>query len=118
VVTLSDLSKIIGERLRNIRKEKGLSQEELAHLSTLHSTYIGQLERGEKNATLESIEKVTNALEITLEELFRFIQPTKVGHETSTLIQIINRLQGRSIIDQQTVLKLLDLVLDWKDETK
>lgn len=48
---MSDLAKLIGERLRNFRKEKGLSQEEVAHLSSLHSTYIGQLERGEKNAT-------------------------------------------------------------------
>lgn len=115
---MSDLAKLIGQRLRNIRKEKGLSQEELADLSSLHSTYIGQLERGEKNATLESIEKVVHALEITLEELFRFIQPTKASHESSTLFKIVNRLQGRSNIDQQTVLNLLDLVLDWKDESR
>jgi transcriptional regulator with XRE-family HTH domain len=115
---MSDLPRVIGERLRNIRKEKGLSQEELVHLSSLHSTYIGHLERGEKNATLESIEKVSCALEITLEELFRFIQPTKEGQDLFTLSQIVNRLQRRSIEDQKTVLKFLDLVLDWKDESR
>jgi transcriptional regulator with XRE-family HTH domain len=51
---MSDLAKIIGERIRNFRRERGLSQEELAHLASLHSTYIGQIERGEKNMTLES----------------------------------------------------------------
>jgi transcriptional regulator with XRE-family HTH domain len=115
---MSDLPKIIGERLRNIRREKGLSQEELGHLSSLHSTYIGQLERGEKNATLESIEKVVGALEVTFEELFRYIQPLQVGQKSYTLSQIVNRLQGRSVEDQKTVLKFLDLILDWNDNSK
>jgi transcriptional regulator with XRE-family HTH domain len=114
---MSNLPNIIGERLRNLRKERGLSQEELAHLASLHSTYIGQLERGEKNATLESLEKVTEALGISLGELFRFVQTTTDEH-SFTLSKIINRLQVRSLEDQKTVLKLLDLILDWKGESK
>ena len=54
---MSEISKIIGQRVRNYRIDKGLSQEKLAELSGCHPTYIGQVERGEKNATLESIEK-------------------------------------------------------------
>jgi transcriptional regulator with XRE-family HTH domain len=114
---MSYLPKVIGERLRNLRKERGLSQEELAHLASLHSTYIGQLERGEKNATLESLEKVTEALGVSLEELFRFVHTTTDEH-SFTLLQIINRLQVRSLEDQKTVLKLLNLILDWKGESK
>jgi transcriptional regulator with XRE-family HTH domain len=113
---MSDLPKIVGERIRNFRRERGLSQEELAHIASLHSTYIGQLERGEKNATLESLEKVTGALGISLEELFRFIQPSTEEQDTYTLSQIINCLQGRNIEEQKTVLKFLDLLLDWKEE--
>jgi transcriptional regulator with XRE-family HTH domain len=112
---MSDLSKVIGERIRNFRKEKGLSQEELANMANLHATYIGQLERGEKNATLESIEKVTNALEVSLEDLFRSIRP-KPNAQEYTLSQIVTRLQTRSIEDQKTILKLLDLLLEWKDQ--
>ena len=56
---------IIGERIRDKRKERGLSQEELAERAGIHSTYVGQLERGEKSATIDSLEKVTAALEIT-----------------------------------------------------
>jgi len=58
-----------GERVREIRKEKGLSQEELAHKADLHRTYIGMIERAEKNITLINIEKIANALEVNLKEL-------------------------------------------------
>lgn len=58
-----------GERVREIRKEKGLSQEELAHKADLHRTYIGMIERAEKNITLLNIEKIANALEVSIKEL-------------------------------------------------
>jgi transcriptional regulator with XRE-family HTH domain len=62
-----------GERVREIRKEKGLSQEELAHKANLHRTYIGMIERAEKNITLVNIEKITNALEISIKDIFNGI---------------------------------------------
>ena len=67
---MSDIAKIIGQRIRNYRTQKGLSQEKLAELAGCHPTYIGQLERGEKNATLESVEKIVSAMDISLSELF------------------------------------------------
>ena len=70
LVIMSDIAKIIGQRIRNYRTQLGFSQEKLAELSGFHPTYIGQLERGEKNATLESIEKVSLALNISLSKLF------------------------------------------------
>ena len=67
---MSDIAKVIGQRIRNYRTTAGLSQEKLAELSGCHPTYIGQLERGEKNATLESIEKIASALNVSLSKLF------------------------------------------------
>ena len=67
---MSDIAKIIGQRIRNYRTQKGLSQEKLAELAGCHPTYIGQLERGEKNATPESVEKIASAMDISLSELF------------------------------------------------
>lgn len=67
---MSDIAKIIWQRIRNYRTQKGLSQEKLAELAGCHPTYIGQLERGEKNATLESVEKIASAMDISLSELF------------------------------------------------
>ena len=67
---MSEISKLIGQRIRNYRTHQKLSQEKLAELSGCHPTYIGQVERGEKNATLESIEKIASALNIPLAQLF------------------------------------------------
>ena len=67
---MSDIAKVIGQRIRNYRTSAGLSQEKLAELSGCHPTYIGQLERGEKNATVESIEKIASALNVSLSKLF------------------------------------------------
>lgn len=67
---MSDIAKIIGQRIRNYRTQKGLSQEKLAELAGCHPTYIGQLERGEKNGTLESVEKITSAMDVSLSQLF------------------------------------------------
>lgn len=59
-----------GNRVRQLRKEKGYSQEELADRADLHRTYIGMIERAEKNITLLNIEKIANALETKIENLF------------------------------------------------
>ena len=70
---MSEIAKTVGQRIRNYRLKQGLSQEKLSELSGCHPTYIGQLERGEKNATVESIEKIANALNISLSRLFENI---------------------------------------------
>ena len=67
---MSEIAKFIGRRIRNYRTQRGLSQEKLAELSGCHPTYTGQVERSEKNATLESIEKIASALNVPLSQLF------------------------------------------------
>lgn len=59
-----------GERVRELRKEKNLSQEQLAFKANLHRTYIGMIERAERNVTLLNIQKIANALEIRLTDFF------------------------------------------------
>lgn len=59
-----------GERVRKLRKEKRLSQEHLAFKAGLHRTYIGMIERAEKNITLINIEKIAVALNVNVQKLF------------------------------------------------
>ncbi|WP_414732289.1 helix-turn-helix domain-containing protein [Acetobacterium carbinolicum] len=70
---MSDLTTKLGKRIRNYRLKMGFSQEQLAEKAHCHPTYIGQIERGEKNPTIESIEKITRALGISLSQLLEKI---------------------------------------------
>ena len=59
-----------GNKVREIRKQNGFSQEELAYKADLHRTYIGMIERAEKNITLLNISKIAKALECKISDLF------------------------------------------------
>ncbi|HPN38449.1 MAG TPA: helix-turn-helix transcriptional regulator [Melioribacteraceae bacterium] len=59
-----------GKKIKSERLKQGVSQEKLAELSGLHRTYIGMIERAEKNITLLNIEKIALALGIEIRELF------------------------------------------------
>ncbi|MCB9201556.1 MAG: helix-turn-helix transcriptional regulator [Flavobacteriales bacterium] len=59
-----------GERVKQARKNSHYSQEELAFRAGLHRTYIGMIERAEKNITLLNIEKIANALNVNINYFF------------------------------------------------
>ncbi|MBO5387571.1 MAG: helix-turn-helix transcriptional regulator [Lachnospiraceae bacterium] len=66
---LITISEILGQRIKYYRKKKKLSQEKLSELADLHPTYIGQLERGEKNASIESLYKISIGLQVPITQL-------------------------------------------------
>jgi len=68
-----EILKKFGSQIKTFRLEQNLSQEQLAHRANLHRTYIGMIERGEKNITLLNIEKIAKALTINIAELFQKI---------------------------------------------
>ena len=82
---MTELAKILGQRIRNYRTNLGLSQEKLAELSSCHHTYIGQIERGEKNATIESVEKICAALNVPMSELFEKLGSKESGKKNIPL---------------------------------
>lgn len=59
-----------GQKVQRLRNEKGLSQEQLAEIAYVHRTYIGMIERAEKNITLLNIEKIAKALKVNIKDLF------------------------------------------------
>lgn len=64
-----DITEQFGKRVRHFRKLRNLSQDELAELCELHRTYIGSVERGERNITLINANKIANALSVSLADL-------------------------------------------------
>lgn len=61
-----------GKRIQTIRKKKNLSQEKLAELCGFHRTYIGMIERAERNITLINIEKIAKALQMKIKDLLDY----------------------------------------------
>lgn len=70
---MEDIRVRFGKAVRHQRNRKGLSQEAFADLCELDRTYIGGIERGERNVALGNIEKIASALGLRLSELFRGI---------------------------------------------
>ena len=69
-----DIKKAFGNRIRQIRENAWLSQDKLAFKSGIHRTRIGIVERWQRNLTLENIEKLAKALNVPIEELFKWLK--------------------------------------------
>lgn len=110
---MNELTMKLGERIRHLRKEKGLTQEELGELVDLHANYIGQVERGEKNLTIDTLAKVTIGLGVSLEQLFRFLDPIKTKDELSELFELLDK---RSKADKTLALSLIKSVFNWEKQ--
>ncbi len=67
-----DYQKILGENIRSLRTKQQITQEQLAELCDLHRTYIGAMERGDRNVSLNNIVKVAQALNVTPSELLKY----------------------------------------------
>lgn len=70
-----DEKRLIGYRIKELRKSKGLSQEELAERAETSPNYLSRMERGTENPTMDMLIKLANALEVEMWEMFDF------GHE-------------------------------------
>jgi len=71
MISKHDILNLFGENVRKYRRLLDISQEELAHRADLHRTYIGMIERAEKNITLVNMKKIANALQVNIEDLLK-----------------------------------------------
>jgi len=110
---MSDMASTIGERIRIYRDRAGLTQMKLAEKAGVHPTYVGQLERGEKNATLETIEKLARALNLPFETLFEAIifgdSDNPIAREMYEIVS------ARSEKEQRALLDLVRKAVDFKN---
>ena len=70
-----ELAKRFGELVRRLRQERGFSQEEFSFRVGLHQTYVSSIERGERNVTIQTAERIANALGTTLARMFGELEP-------------------------------------------
>ena len=111
---MSEISKLIGKRIRSYRNNFNLSQEKLAELSGCHPTYIGQVERGEKNATIESIEKISSALDVPLSKLFEKLGGTE-NTGRSIPLECYDILSAKTPQEQEIIYRIIIEIDKYKD---
>jgi transcriptional regulator with XRE-family HTH domain len=76
---VNDLLKVLGKRIHELRAAKQWSQEEFAHVSGLHRTYIGQIERGEKKISFDNLSRVAGTLGVNLSALLEGLEDGSAG---------------------------------------
>ncbi|SDJ44745.1 helix-turn-helix domain-containing protein [Paenibacillus naphthalenovorans] len=87
---MSELKKLIGERIRNIRINKNLTLHQLSQLTGQQASYLTEVELGKRNLSVDSLEKIMNALNIKPGELFDFreIDPDSQEFETRAILEV------------------------------
>lgn len=111
---MGEIAKMVGKRIRMYRKKRGFSQEKLSELAGCHPTYIGQLERGEKNATLESISVIAAALQVPLSGLFEDCGGTEENPH-KVLPECYDLLAKRSREEQKQLYRILCEIVGYPD---
>lgn len=110
---IMDITKELGFRIRYYRKEKHITQEKLAEICSLHPTYIGQLERGEKNATVESIYRIAKGLNIPISRLLEDVEYLENNAESIPLdiyYQLLSLPQSKQESIRKILLDIIDLM--------
>ena len=102
----------IGERLRRRRIDMGYTQEYLAELADLHPTYIGQVERGEKNITIESLEKICLALKYPMDELFYNIHTMDAKNKDAKICYDL--IVEQPLADQKQLCCIIENIIKYK----
>lgn len=107
-------AKTLGERLRTYRKRRNMTQEELAYRASFSTSFISDIERAEKSPTIESLVRITDALGITLEELFANTQARKQTKEAETVASIIGKIHNLPPQELRTVNDMVNLLLSFR----
>jgi len=98
-----NILKLVGSKIRDLRKAKGLSQEQLGEIAGFHFSYIGGIERAEKNISLLNLAKIADALDTEIYELFAYTHSVKISNHTISKEDEINKilelLSSRSVND-------------------
>ena len=95
------LIKGLGDKVRSLRREKNLTQQELGDLSNLSYKYVGEIERAEKNPSIDVLNRIADALKVDLLELIYVSPPTATSEE--------EEVRKAQIAKIEKVLKNLDL---------
>lgn len=112
---LPKLAAEVGKRIRIIRKSQGLTQEELGEMVQQPQSYIGAIERGEKNFSLDTIERIATALRVRVEEL---IKSGSLTEKEKLIVTVQTTLKNRTEQEIKMLQRLINDVCEVFDSKK
>ncbi|REK75844.1 helix-turn-helix domain-containing protein [Paenibacillus paeoniae] len=115
---MSDIGRLVGENIRALRRAKGLSQEQLALRADINASYMGQVERGDKNPTIDVLNRIAAALHTPLETIVNVVEPEKTatGSDSEHYVdKIASQLNGLSLKEQEAVYKFVKQLVQFKE---
>ncbi|MEW6606900.1 MAG: helix-turn-helix transcriptional regulator [bacterium] len=101
----------LGAQIRNLRKLLGYTQAQLAELTDLSDNFIGQIERGERTPTIQTLKKFADALNIKIEDFFHF-PDEKLDERDKILSEFITYLKNKDIRTIQLIIEITKKIID------
>ena len=102
-----------GNRIKELRTERGLTQERLALNAGITPAYLGQVERGQKNATIAIIENICDALNVSLADFFSVYSNADMPKDID--LQILANLRTLSSPEKEVVLQIIKNIMELRD---
>ncbi len=112
---MESISNQIGKRIKDYRNRAGLTQEALALNSGLNASFLGDVERGIKKPSIESLEKLLMALNVSFIEFFDFEANIKPFKDLTALEKLNMELQNRSKQEIELVYNIIKQILIYND---
>lgn len=109
------ISEKFGIRIREYRLMRGLSQEQLALKANINVSFLGQIERGGKKPTIDTIDKLLNALDISYKDFFDFDTDVCKNENNELIDKIMYELKWRSLDEQQLIYDIMRRIFIYKD---
>ena len=105
---MADTKASLGKRIRSLRRLNDLSQEQLGERANISAKYVGEVERGKTNLTIDILERISIVLNVSLPDLFDFHHELRRGELKKAINSLIKDASDQ---DLQTILRILKSVL-------
>ena len=115
---MENIYKKLGKRIRTIRLQNKLSQEKLAELADLNVSFVSQIEHGATKFSLNTINKISDALDISLAELFDFTRKPKIKKEDMLVKYLYKLINSANKKDRKTIIEINKKLLSLQKHKK
>ncbi|THE09925.1 XRE family transcriptional regulator [Bacillus timonensis] len=102
---------LVGQRIQKFRTQKKLKQEKVAELADITTKHLGEIERAETSVSLEILERICNALEISPAQLFTDYEDVKQEKNTQILLSLKDLLENKPIDLQKDLLQIMKVLI-------